>query len=694
MKTIVKIIKNFSLIIQFCCVFVILIAFPLQSSAEETSTKPADAVIQQQHPSERLWDKAMIALGKEDTKNAAAYFYRIYDKYHTAANAADALWEAVQIYKSLANASPVGDWQKVRDLFKRFITDYPDSPKYTEAYFEVGVSHFRMGYYREALVYLNLFLDRFPDSDFVPKAKGWRGKTLIQLNLPDEAEEIYRELVKSNDQNVRIMGLVGIGDTQIAKREYPGALTSFLNVNTKYPAYYKDNPEFLIQLGSAFFKNNREEEGRKNLFFFVNLAEKSYRRTEVIFELAESYFREGQDAAAQKLYEKAVLEGEKGERATMLSSLRQAQYLDDPQIKLSRWQRKGDLTDPKGDKEYQEVLTSYPSDPVAQDARYGLFMRYVARQEFDRAYEVGRSFLKHDNPKGDKKSSVLSGEILLYLIQEFLKQENYKKVYELYLSEYRHVSSYENGRLLFLVGQALESLLLYDQASVVYYRALALPLSDADKINLYSRRAEVYIAKKDWTAANRLLEYLRKIYKDKKEVGEIYYQSGRLEEALGQEKKALEYYTQAVEILTFIEKKDIYTQARLNMLFELKRYKEAADALENFRKDELLASDVLQGWYGRLGDALREENNFSESARAYLAGLTDDMPQEGNQAQGIHLHLGDVYFRMGEKEKGIQQMEKAQEGPNALWQKLAMERMKQSSIDIAVSKVGSILDKQ
>jgi len=276
-------------------------------------------------------------------------------------------------------------------------------------------------------------------------------------------------------------------------------------------------------------------------------------------------------------------------------------------------------------------------------------------------------------------------------MEELLQKKDYEAVYYLYRDEHNTVTACENGRLLFLVGQALEAMALYDQAAVVYYRALGLKLTDPEKADLYFRRAEVYLAKKDWASANRLLAYLQENYKGKPEAGEIYYLSGRLSEEQGKYTEALAYYDKVTPPIAYPARKPAYAQGRLRMLFALEEYDEFLEALGQYKQDGWLAGEDLQDWYTRLADSLRHHDDKQAAIKIYLSAVGKDMPQEREEAQRVHLYLGDLFRIIGDKEKSRTFFKKAVAGPNSLWSKVARTKLNDVDINVLTDEVATVL---
>jgi tetratricopeptide (TPR) repeat protein len=654
---------------------------PEQGWAKDAAPPPPKAAGPVETPAE-VWQEAVEAAKAGDLAKAVSSYQRYYEKFRETEQAEEALWQAAQNMKQQAMKSATPEWDKVRDIFRRYGADFPKAKRAAEAYYEVGYAHYRMRFYREALIYFKLFAQRYPDSPLRDRARLAQADTLFAVGKVAEALDIYKMVAESGDDDIKAKALMGLGEIMAASKDPVGALKAFATLFEKYPDYHYRDPELLRKLGFVYLRVGREEDARNSLFHYLNLAENSADRGEILFELGESYLQGGDGRTAHKLYERVLEDGTREDRVAVLARFRRAEYMDNPERRTIKGQPVADLADPEGDKPFLAAIEVYPGDPITQDARRALFLRYQARNNAEAAAELGESYLHHDKPGivyGKKEN--FSGKILLYLGEGFLARKEYEKLYQLYVAEYRHVSTLDNGRFLYLVGQALEALSLLDQASTVYFRAQGLPLADEDKADLYSRRAEVYLLQKNMAAANRLLCYAQGIYKDSEYLGEFHYLTGKLNEAQGKKNEALVWYAKATAAAPVPAKIKVYVEARLRMLATLGLYSEGIEVLSRSRQKQWLGPESLQGWSREFGDGLAGQGAQS-AIDVYLAGVDGDMPKDSKAAQQIHLQLGDLFRKAGEMEKGRGHLQKAQAGPDELLKKKAKTILNQIEIDL------------
>lgn len=641
---------------------------------------------------EILWEKAMTAVEQEDPAAAAAFFERLNREFPTAGQAEEALWRAATFRKQAAEQAAKPDWAPVRDLFRRYHAEYPKSSRNDLAYLEIGVSHFRMRFFREALTYFRLFEERYPHSLLMAEARDWRANTLLAVGQVDEAIAMFKELLKAQDQAFKIKVLLSLAAAYDFKHDYSQALAALEQIMIVAPRHHLAEPEVLFRLGLAYGRLGREEEGRRHLLHFINMAPVSVRRTEALFETGESHYRQGEEESAQRFYAQALQEGRPDERAVVLARFRQVQYLDDSERRQEKWRSRRDPKDPAGDPPYLAVIDNYRLEPIAQDARYALLRRYQARGDQERALEIAREFVRHAKPGQEPEAAAQrAGELLLYLVEELLKQGEYERIYQLYQTEHPKVLAYRQGRLRYLIGRAFEALALNEQAAILYYRALADALSENDRDAIYVRRARLYLEMHDLAAADRLLAHLRKIYAASPRLGEALYLSGRLAQAQKQPEAALAFFRQAMAApAPPSDYRDEHAEAHLRTLLATGQGGELLPALSRYRQEGWLSPAGLQSWARLAGDFFRRRGMAGEAIAAYRLALEPELPADGETAQAANLQLGALLARQGEIEAARAHLGKAVAGPDSLTAKMATEQLNRLEIDRVLGGVRTL----
>lgn len=635
---------------------------------------------------EALWQEAGEAVLQGDDDKAATLFFRYYKTFPAADRAEEALWQAAILNRDLALSSREPNWEKVKDLFRSLTIDFPESPHLAEAYYEVGNAYFHMHFYREAITYLGLFLKRFPGHQKAPRAAFFKARSLMEIGKLAEATAVFAELAASKDRIYSLLGLAGQAHVDFAREQYHDALAVYLKILRRNPNFYVHDPQILHNMGIANLRVGNGREGRRDLLHYLNLAENAEDRPEVMFELAESFRESGNGETAGKLYRQIMAEGKEDDRVVVLSRFRLAQVKEERE-KTGREEMK-----PASDRPYQAVLDHYYRDPLSQDARFELVKRHWERQEYDKAYAMGKAYLRYET-KEDQKEVVteIMGRILVHWLEGLLDEKKYEEIYRLYKDEYPHVRAYKRGKLLFLVGRALEEMGLYDKASVVYYRALGLALTEIEMRSLYLHRAGTYLAAKDLKSAQRLLKYLRKIYAANFVIGEIFSLSGRLREMQDRPEDALDFYRMAVEAPAFAENLARYARDYLRLLFEEDEIEENAGILERFGRENWLPPGELQSWYWQLGDRYRREESWQKAREAFENGVAAGLPQDTETAQLIHLKLGEVLLALDQPREAVAFFEKALQGKNELYKKMAGEQLSQEKIRKAVKEAEAVL---
>ncbi|MCJ7603336.1 MAG: tetratricopeptide repeat protein [Desulfobulbaceae bacterium] len=682
----------FALLLFFGCFF------PALYDVARAADKSEDEILKEQlqQREEKLWQNANKDFQAGKNQEAAGFFLQYYKQYPDSPRAEEALWKSANLQanlqRQLALDRPDADWEKVQELFRSFTINYPQSPHLPDAYYEVANAYYQMRFYREALTYLGLFINRFADSPRSNEALYMKARIFLQIGRLEDAAEVYRELGQSGDEVDKLRGQAGLAHIDFANGKYHDALGGYLKILKKRPSYYIDYQELLHNKGLANLRVGNLQEGRKDLLQYLNITGDHASRLDTLYELAESYMADGDRQMAKRFYEQVIEEGEKDERvAVLMSRLRLAQEAS-AVPETQRADKKEKVVSPEDDKPFQDVLDLHYQDPSSQDARFEMVRRYWERKEYDQAYNMGKAYLRFETVEAEKKEVVdIMGQILARRMNGLFQDKKFAAIYQIYKDEYPYVKLYGRATLLFLTGRALEEMGLYRQAGVIYYRAMALELTDEEQLDLYIQRVQTYLADNDIKSAQRLLKYLRKIYAADAGMGEVCSLSGHLREKQNRSKDALKFYQIAVEKPTFAEKKNIYAADYLRLLLELDEILEKAAILDTFQRGNWLTPQELQYWYGKLAERYWKDNNLEKARDAYLAAVAEKMPQNNETAQMLQLNLGDVLLLLGKRDEAKAHFRRALEGANSLVKKLAQQRLTQEDINRAMADTEAVM---
>jgi tetratricopeptide (TPR) repeat protein len=640
-----------------------------------------------------IWGKAVSLLEEKGSESEAAdLFQRIFDTFPNWNNAEEALWRAVQLKKRLALQATDPDWEEVLYLYRTFVTAFPKSQHAAQAYFEVGLTNQQMKLYREALTYFKIFQKRYPGSALVPQVKYRQAQVLLEIGQTDEAEKTLLSLVDSEDQALRLSVYIALGDAFFSRGKWAESLSRYQQVLKDAPHYYFDEPEILRKIGVVNCRLQDEDACRERLYYYLNLVEGERGKEEALFELAESHRRQNDDETAQRLYDLVISSGNAAGSFVDFSELRKAQYRDESMGAEAGARKSGDLNDPSEDLPFLAIIDRHHDHPLVADAMYSLFVRYRARNETALSIETGRSFLRKAQPGTDRVDDDVR-DVLGYLGSNLLAAGEFEKLYELYRSEHEAVNAVQSGTFMYHVGRALEGLGLLDEAAAVYYRALAFPLNEGEKADLYFQRAQVYLAKKDFESSERLIKYLQEIYAEKPEAEMVNFLRGRFAELKSRTEESIALYEQIKSPLVYQENRRLYAEALLRTTLAQRDYSKFIKHAEIYGEQAWLPADILQGWYAEGAISAAEGNRDIQQAESlYRKAVATGMPIESAVAQKSHIGLGNIYFELKNTVESREHFQRAQKGPDAIMSKLAEERLQQLDISLSLSTMRTVLE--
>ena len=194
----------------------------LKNKQYEKARNEFDVVVKQ-YPGSAYADSAQYFLAEtyydqEEYLTAAFEYGNINRNYPTSKLAASARYQVAKCYAAQSPRVELDqdNTRKAIDAFQSFIDYYPGSPlvpdaekqimdlrdKLAQKNYKIAQQYLILGYYKAALVYYDVVLDQFHDSDVADKAALGKVKVLIIRKKTDEAraalEKFYATFPNSN----------------------------------------------------------------------------------------------------------------------------------------------------------------------------------------------------------------------------------------------------------------------------------------------------------------------------------------------------------------------------------------------------------------------------------------------------------------------------------------------------------------
>ena len=562
------------------------------------------------------------------------------------------------------------DYEKAKELFERFIYDFPESEYLSSAYFYLGKTHYFLGDYDTAITYFDKVALMYKDSDlggYALQAKAWCLLRKGDLESAEKAlEEAKRRLKTLTDSFEFARGYL------LYKRgKYKEALAQFESLLVKYPnsswlkeanfwiaeclfnlGNYQDALEYYQKVIGSYSLSSDPDAKEMLLSAYYGLAwsylklgkyDLAINAFKTIAEVAEDELEK--ISALVKVGETYLSKGDPAKAITVFNEI-MAKYPDNYYSDYILLQMGVAYTKmEKYDSAvlyFQELLKDYPNSSYIWDAKYNLALALFNLGDFKQCVEVLNEI------KQAKKDEAYQPHLDYVLATAYFNAKEFKSALHLFRRLMSRLSSeklrpeveYELAWCYYRLGREKEALKRFRELIDKYPDDLL-----AREVMLWL--AEKYLSEGKYTQAQGYLERFITSYADSPQVYKARYDLAWLYAMKGDDQKAIELLSKYLNDEGNPMKAE-YHIALAYLYRQQGKFEEAVTALKWVLAN---APEFSRKAYEELSVVYRQMHRLADSAYA-LERAVDYSPESKK---------GELLYRIGELWESAGEMDKAVE---------------------------------
>ena len=360
---------------------------------------------------------------------------------------------------------------------------------YQKLCYNQGVLDFNLEKFESAITFFNKSLSKPINGNLALQAKFWKAEANYQLEKP-ETEELYRDLLSSTDNKLRLKSLYSLGYLFYNQKNYKKAKGFFEEFRTKAKtetSLAQNYEDALVRLGDCFLANKDYSEALKSydLALQINKTDKDY----AMYQKGLTLKFLGRDNESKEVFEKftktysssrliddalfqnAVLEMDKSNYAAAVSIFtdllrKKPNSVLVPQVLLKRALSFSNIDNhDKAIADYKVIINKFGNTEFAEEALLGIRESLNATNRSEEFFEIAEQF-KTNSPGGSSVQNLQfdSAKDLFYA-------EKYDKAIlslQSYLKAYPESTSASEANFLlaesyYLLGNRKEALKYYNE---------------------------------------------------------------------------------------------------------------------------------------------------------------------------------------------------------------------------------------
>lgn len=643
-----------------------------------------------------LYSKAYRAYLEKDYAKASELFslfrkdYQLHDELL-----------ASSIYYQAESFSNSGQFDEAIISYSYLINNFSFSNFRDKATYKTGLLYYEKHSYEKAQEFFLQLNKEYPENEFYGSALYWIGETYARQNNIEEAVNYFKEAIsykqtnKFNDYTIYSLARIyeELGD-------YTNAVTYY----DELLSYYKESPlasQAQIRIGICYFKLREYDSSILELSNPIVKQLPVEKQTEALYLLANSHYRVGEYANAEKVYREII------EKYPASSYIREVKYayawsifqqkkysdayklfnalsLDDDSIAVKSFYWKGEAKRYAGNEKealiiYEDFLQKYSNSDLASSALYQIGVIHYSNGNYEKATAALEKGVNTKDNEVREKTLTMLGEIELQKKQyqpalQYFSQVNENEIEDellvfrgllgkgtalYYLNKYDDAISvlsdidfrspnFESAKVSFYLAECYFAKKDFAQA-LTFYNKISTDEAALQALTMYGK-AYCYFNQKDYTNASFFFSDFTKKYPENEKVFDARIRMADSYFADKNYEAASNAYEDLLKAKNRVKAKDYVSFQYALTLYRSGKVQKAIEQLESFKSNyakSIYYENVLYltGWISF------QQNNFYLAIEKYRHML-EELPRS-KLAPLIQYSIGDAYFNLGNYDSAI-----------------------------------------
>jgi len=643
-----------------------------------------------------LYTKAFQAYLEKDYAKASEYFSAFRNEHLLQ----DELLASAIFYQG-ESFSNSGQYDEAITSYAYLINNFTMSNFRDKSTYKTGLLYYeKQAYVRARELFLQLNKE-YPSSEFYGSTLYWIGETYAGQNNIEEAVNYFKEAISYKQTNKFIdNSIYSLARTYEEIGDYSNAVTYY----DELLSYYRESPlssQAQIRIGICYFKLKEYDSSILELSNPIVKKLPVEKQTEALYLLANSHYRVGEYANAEKVYREVI------EKYPASSFIREVKYAyawsifqqkkyndayklfnvlsqDDDSIGVKSFYWKGESKRYSGNERealliYEDFLKKNSGSDLVSSALYQIGVIHYSNGDLEKAYSALLSGAKTKDDVVRGKINTMLGEIELQNKKFQLAYQLFSKVSEneiedeylvyrgllgkgtalFYLNKYEDAISvlsdidfrapnFESGKVSFYLGECYFAQKDFAQA-LAFYNKVSTDEQSLQALTLYGK-AYCYFNQKDYTNASySFSDFTKKYPKNEK----IFDAKIRMADSYFADKNydaASTAYEDLLKLKSGIKAKDYVSFQYALALYRAGKVQKAIEQLDNFKSNyprSIYYENVLylSGWINF------QQNNFYLSIYKYR-NMLEELPRS-KLAPLVQYSIGDAFYNLGNYDSAI-----------------------------------------